>query len=52
MANFDKTIKPVKPLLGVDIRFNTEIAKNILNYEPIPLKKTLKDTGDFIKSYE
>ena len=52
MANFDKTIRPVKPLLGVDIRFNTEIAKNILKYEPIPLKKTLKDTGDFIKSYE
>ena len=47
LANFDKTIKPVKPLLGVDIRFNTEIAKSVLKYDPIPIEKTLKDTSDF-----
>ena len=52
MANFDKTIKPVKPLLGVDIRFNTEIAKTVLKYDPIPIKKTLQDTSDFVKSYK
>ena len=51
MANFDKTIKPVKPLLGVDIRFNTEIAKSVLKYDPIPIEKTLKDTSDFIASH-
>ena len=50
MANFDKTIKPVKPLLGIDIRFNTGIAKSILKYNPISIKKTLKDTSDFIAS--
>ena len=34
LANFDKTIKPVKPLLGVDISFNTEVAKSVLKYDP------------------
>ena len=52
MANFDKTIKPVKPLLGVDFSFNTNLAKTILNYDPIPIEKTIKDTSDFLESYE
>ena len=51
MANFDKTIKPVKPMLGVDINFNTEVARSILKYDPVPIKKTIKDTSDYIKSY-
>ena len=49
LANFDKTIKPVKPLLGVDISFNTEVAKSVLKYDPIPIEKTIEDTCNFLK---
>ena len=52
MATFDKTMKPIKPLLGVDVNFNTEPAKTILNYDPIPIEKTIKDTSDFLASYD
>ena len=51
MANFDKTIRPVKPLLGVDVNFNTGLAKSILKYDPVPIDKTIKDTCDFLESY-
>tara|TARA_A100001011_G_scaffold3562_1_gene4125 strand:- start:2012 stop:3019 length:1008 start_codon:yes stop_codon:yes gene_type:complete len=51
MANFDNTIKPIKPLLGMDLKFNTEPAKDILNYKPIPIEKTIKDTSDFLKTH-
>ena len=52
LANFDKTIKPIKPLLGVDVNFNTETAKSVLGYDPIPIEQTIKDTCDFLASYE
>tara|TARA_B100001142_G_C14135011_1_gene578401 strand:- start:194 stop:892 length:699 start_codon:yes stop_codon:yes gene_type:complete len=52
MANFDKTIRPVKPLLGVDVNFNTDLARTILNYDPIPIEQTIKDTSDFLESYD
>ena len=52
LANFDKTIKPVKPLLGVDVNFNTETSKSILGYNPIPIEQTIKDTCDFLAKYE
>ena len=52
MANFDNTIRPVKPLLGVDVSFNTDLAKSILDYNPIPIEKTIKDTSGFLKSYK
>ena len=52
LANFDKTIKPVKPLLGVDISFNTEVAKSVLKYDPIPIEKTIEDTCNFLSSYK
>ena len=51
LANFDKTIRPVKPLLGVDVNFNTGLAKSILKYDPVPIDKTIKDTCDFLESY-
>jgi hypothetical protein len=51
MANFDKTIRPVKPLLGVDVNFNTDLARTILNYDPIPIEQTIKDTSVFLESY-
>ena len=52
LANFDKTIKPIKPLLGVDVNFNTETAKSVLGYNPIPIEETIKDTCDFLSAYE
>ena len=52
LANFDKTIKPVKPLLGIDISFNTEVAKSVLKYDPIPIEKTIEDTCNFLSSYK
>ena len=52
MATFDKTMKPIKPLLGVDVNFNTEPAKSILNYNPVPIEQTIKDTSDFLATYE
>tara|TARA_Y100000768_G_scaffold239099_1_gene181040 strand:+ start:446 stop:1456 length:1011 start_codon:yes stop_codon:yes gene_type:complete len=52
MATFDKTMKPIKPLLGVDVNFNTEPAKSILNYNPVPIEQTIKDTSDFLTTYE
>ncbi len=52
MANFDKTIKPIKSLLGIDLSFNTNPARSILNYDPIPVKQTIKDTSDYMKLYE
>ena len=49
MANFDKTIKPIKPLLGVDINFNTDPAKTILNFQPTSIRDTIKDTSNYLK---
>ena len=51
MANFDKTIKPIKPLLGMDLNFNTDPARSILNYKPISIKKTIQDTSNYLKSF-
>ena len=52
LANFDKTMKPVKPLFGVDFSFNTGLAKDILGYDPVPIKQTIKDTSDFLSTYK
>ena len=52
MANFDSTIKPIKPLLGVDVNFNTETARSVLGYDPIPIEQTIKETSDFLATYE
>ena len=52
MATFDKTMKPIKPLLGVDVNFNTEPARSVLGYDPIPIEQTIKETSDFLASYE
>ena len=52
MANFDNTIKPIKSLLGLDLNFNIDPAKTILNYQPISIEKTIKDTSDYLKSYD
>ena len=51
LSNFDKGLKQILPLLGVDMKINTDIAKNILNFKPIPLEQTIKETSDYITSY-
>ena len=38
--------------LELTLVFNTNLAKTILNYDPIPIEKTIKDTSDFLESYE
>ena len=52
LSNFDKGLKQIVPLLGVDMTISTEIAKNLLNFKPFPIKKTIKDTSDYITSYD
>tara|TARA_B100000989_G_scaffold99090_1_gene72280 strand:+ start:2329 stop:3324 length:996 start_codon:yes stop_codon:yes gene_type:complete len=49
LANFDKTIKPIKKLLGLDIKIDSSQAKELLKYDPIPIGKTLKDTSNYFK---
>ena len=52
LSNFDKGLKQILPLLGVDMEINTDIAKTLLNFKPIPIKKTIKETSDYISSYD
>ena len=50
LANFDKTIKPIRNLLGLDINIDSSLAKKILNYKPIPIEKTIEDTSNYFKT--
>ncbi len=50
LANFDKTIKPIRNLLGLDINIDSSLAKKILNYNPIPIEKTIEDTSNYFKT--
>ena len=52
LSNFDKGLKQILPLLGVDMETNTNIAKTLLNFKPIPIKETIKETSDYISSYD
>ena len=52
LANFDKNLRMVKPVIGVDFNIDSSSAKSILGFEPIPFEKTVKDTSDYIKSME
>lgn len=49
LANFDKTIKPIKKLLGLDIKIDSSQAKELLKYDAIPIKKTIQDTSNYFK---
>tara|TARA_A100001015_G_C14871203_1_gene664456 strand:+ start:103 stop:1098 length:996 start_codon:yes stop_codon:yes gene_type:complete len=51
LSNFDKALKSIVPLLGVDMKINTELAKSLLDFEPIPIQKTIKDTSNYINNY-
>ena len=52
LSNFDKGLKQILPLLGVDMEINTDIAKTLLNFKPIPIRETIKETSDYISSYD
>ncbi len=49
LANFDKTIKPIRNLLGLDLIIDSSLSKKTLNFNPTPIKKTLVDTSNFFK---
>ena len=50
LANFDRNLRMVKPVIGLDYNINSNSAKAILGFKPIPFEKTVKDTSDYIKS--
>ena len=50
LANFDRNLRMVKPVIGLDYNINSNSAKSILGFKPIPFEKTVKDTSDYIKS--
>ena len=52
IANFDKTLKMVKPVIGLDYNINSSSAKSILGFDPIPFEQTVKDTSNYVKSIE
>ena len=34
------------------MEINTDIAKTLLNFKPIPIRETIKETSDYISSYD
>ncbi len=52
IAKFDKTIQPVRNILGVDVTFDTEYATTNLKFKPLPIEKTIKDTSIYLKKYK
>ena len=52
MTNFDKTLKMVRPVIGLDYNINSNSAKSLLGFDPIPFNKTVKDTSIYVKAIE
>ena len=52
MTNFDKTLRMVKPVIGLDYNINSSSARSVLGFDPIPFNKTVLDTSDYVKSLE
>ena len=52
LARFDATLKGVSPIIGLDYKINSDRAKTLLGYSPIPIDKTFKDTISYIKATE
>ena len=50
-ALFNPEIKPFVKSLGVEQKYNTNQAKEILGFNPIDHNKTLKDTAEYIDSF-
>jgi dihydroflavonol-4-reductase len=48
MAKFDKSLVAALPHLGFRFTLNTNQAKKILGFNPIPLKDTCRDTADYL----
>ena len=52
MTKFDKTLKMVRPVIGLDYNINSNSAKSLLGFDPIPFNKTVKDTSIYVKAIE
>ena len=52
LANFDKNLRMVKPVIGVDFNIDSSSAKSTLGFKPRSFEKTIEDTSDYIKSIE
>ena len=52
LANFDKNLRMVKPVIGVDFNIDSSSARSTLGFEPMSFEKTVEDTCDYIKSIE
>ena len=52
MTNFDKTLRMVKPVIGLDYNIDSSSARSVLGFDPIPFNKTVLDTSDYVKSLE
>ena len=52
MTNFDKTLRMVKPVIGLDYNIDSSSARSVLGFDPIPFNKTVLDTSEYVKSIE
>ena len=52
MTNFDKTLRMVKPVIGLDYNIDSSSARSVLGFDPIPFSKTVLDTSEYVKSIE
>ena len=52
MAYFDKSLKMVKPVIGLDYNINSNSAKFLLGFDPISFNETVQDTSIYIKAIE
>ena len=52
LAKFDPTLKGIQPIIGLDYKINSEPARAILGYKPIPIDQTINDTSNYIKSLQ
>jgi dihydroflavonol-4-reductase len=50
LAKFDKNVKQAIPYLGFKFSLNTNHARNVLGFNPIPLKETCKDTAEYLSA--
>ena len=52
MTNFDKTLRMVKPVIGLGYNIDSSSARSVLGFDPIPFNKTVLDTSEYVKSIE
>ena len=47
----DSSMKPTIPMLGHDYFLNTYQAREILDFDPIPVETTIRDTASYLEKY-